>query len=161
MYSPSPGVLAGVSVLWHSPSLGVLAGVNVLWHSPRLVVLAVVGVLWHSPSLGVFAGVNVLWQPKTCHSCCCQCTMTRTAQALVFLLVSMRCDTAQALLFLLVSVCCDTAQALLLVSMCCDTAFYYCFPTPNRWTTIESQCRAVCDGINVTQGPNSVSKAVR
>ena len=47
-----------------------------------------------------------------------------TAQALVFLLVSVCCDTAQALVLLLVSKCCDTAQALvlLLVSMCCDTA---------------------------------------
>ena len=40
---------------------------------------------------------------------------------LVFLLVSVRCDTAQALVFLLVSVRCDTANALL-VSVCCDTA---------------------------------------
>ena len=47
-----------------------------------------------------------------------------TAQAFVFLLVSLCCDTAQALAFLLVSVCCDTAQAsvFLLVSLCCNTA---------------------------------------
>ena len=33
--------------------------------------------------------------------------------AVVFLLVSVCCDTAQVLEFLLVSGCCDTAQALL------------------------------------------------
>ena len=36
---------------------------------------------------------------------------------MVFLLVSVCCDTAQASVFLLVSVCC-----FLLVSVCCDTA---------------------------------------
>ena len=52
-------------------------------------------------------------------SVCCD-----TAQALVFLLVSICCETAQALVFLLVSICCETAQALvfLLVSICCETA---------------------------------------
>ena len=53
--------------------------------------------LSHSPRLGVLAGVNVF----------------DTAQALVFLLVSVCFDTVQALVFLLVSECCDTAQALM------------------------------------------------
>ena len=51
-------------------------------------------------------------------------TVVLHLQALVFLLVSVCCDTALALVSLLVSVCCDTAQALvsLLVSVCWDTA---------------------------------------
>ena len=108
--------------MWHSPSLGVLAGVSVLWHSP---------------SLGVLAGVSVLWQPKPGCSCWCQCVVT--AQAWVFLLVSVCCDTAQALVFLLVSVCCDTTQALLflLVSACCVTQ-------PKPCCSCWCQCVVLC-----------------
>ena len=86
-------------------------------------------------------------QPKPGSSCWCQCVVT--AQALVFLLVSVCCDSTSlgipagvsvtcALVFLLVSVCRDTAQTLvfLLESMCCG-----------------STGLGVLDGVNVLRQP--------
>ena len=125
-HSPSLDVLAAVSVLRHNPSLGVLAGVSVLTQSEPLVfllvsvcydtirafgVLAGVSVLRHNPSLGVLAGVSVLrHNPSLWCSCWCQ-SVTTQSEPLVFLLVSVCCDTIQALVFLLVSVCYDTIRA--------------------------------------------------
>ena len=95
-----------------------------------LVFLLGVNVLRHSPSLGVRSGVNVL----------------------VFVLVSVRCDTAQALVFLLVSVCCDTSQALVfvLMSVCCDTAQALVFVLVSMYLCLcWCQCVDVCAGVNM------------
>ena len=64
---------------------------------------------------------NVLWMNRVLTQ------LFSAQQHLVFLLVSVCCDTAQALVFLLVSACCDSTQALvfLLVSVCCDSRSLY------------------------------------
>ena len=55
----SPGVLAGIGVLWHSSNDGVLARVSVLWHSQTMVFL-LLSVWCDSPNHGVLARVSVV-----------------------------------------------------------------------------------------------------
>ena len=56
---------------------------------------------------------------------------------MVFLLVSLCCDTVPAMVFLLVSLCCTAlAMVFLLVSLCCDTALAKVNPASRQNATL-------------------------
>ena len=161
--SCSLGVLAGVRMLWHSALQHANAALVFLlvsefcdtghnnmfmqpWRSCWCQCVVTQRITTCSCSLGVLAGVSVLWHSALQH----------VHAALVFLLVSVCCDTAhynmlmqhwcscwyQCVVTQRITTCsCSLgvhALVFLLVSVCCDTAHYNMLMQP--WCSCWCQC---------------------